>query len=164
MSLPRCFYKTNENGCRGFTEWGFMSTTSDRKVILPQDSAKRQYCRGNLSCRLQHHDVPTRKFPSVTNSAVLAARRQVAIKYSGVKDSQALPMVLVIRTGAVDRGACVRDFSQYVDEVEYLWLPGSFLEQVRNTAGLVSGHRFLVELSSTSIWLSGAVNMLRVKS
>ncbi len=60
-------------------------------------------------------------------------RLQVAIKYSGVKDDQALPMVLVIRTGAVDRGACVRDFSQYVEEVEYLWLPGSFLEQVQCT-------------------------------
>ncbi len=67
----------------------------------------------------------------MADSTALAARLQVAIKYSGVKDSQALPMVLVIRTGAVDRGACVRDFSQYVDEVEYLWLPGSFLEQVR---------------------------------
>jgi hypothetical protein len=71
----------------------------------------------------------------VADASTLAAMRQVAIKYSGVKDSQALPMVLVIRTGAVDRGACVRDFSQYVEEVEYLWLPGSFLEQVCGIAG-----------------------------
>ena len=39
-------------------------------------------------------------------------------------------MVLQIRSSAVDRGACVRDYSQYMEEVEYLWVPGSFLEQV----------------------------------
>lgn len=42
---------------------------------------------------------------------------QVAIKYSGVQDGQVLPIVLQVRTGAVDRGACIRDFSQYQDEV-----------------------------------------------
>jgi hypothetical protein len=39
--------------------------------------------------------------------------RQVAIKYSGVKDCKLLPIVLQVRTGAVDRCACIRDFSQY---------------------------------------------------
>jgi hypothetical protein len=43
--------------------------------------------------------------------------RQVAIKYSGVKDGKLLPIVLQVRTGAVDRGACIRDFSQYQSEV-----------------------------------------------
>jgi hypothetical protein len=43
--------------------------------------------------------------------------RQVAIKYSGVKDGEMLPIVLQVRTGAVDRGACIRDFSQYQSEV-----------------------------------------------
>ena len=56
---------------------------------------------------------------------------QTAINYSGVKSHEVLPIVLQIRTGAVDRGACIRDFSQYEDEVEHLWVPGSFLEQVR---------------------------------
>ncbi len=55
---------------------------------------------------------------------------QVAIQYSGVEKGHALPMVLEIRPGAVDRGACVQEFSQYKEEVEYLWVPGSFLEQV----------------------------------
>ena len=41
----------------------------------------------------------------------------MAIKYSGVEQGEVLPMVLEVRTGAVDRGASVRDFSQYVDEV-----------------------------------------------
>ncbi len=32
VSMPPSFYKTDENFCRGFAEWGFMSTTSDRQV------------------------------------------------------------------------------------------------------------------------------------
>jgi hypothetical protein len=32
VSMPPKFYKTDENQCRGFAEWGFMSTTSDRQV------------------------------------------------------------------------------------------------------------------------------------
>ena len=32
VSLPRYFYKTDAQGCRGFAEWGFMSTTADREV------------------------------------------------------------------------------------------------------------------------------------
>ena len=55
---------------------------------------------------------------------------QVALGYSGAKEGRALPMVLQIRVGSVDRGASVSAFSQYQKEVEYLWVPGSFLEQV----------------------------------
>ena len=33
VSLPRLFYKTDNNGCWGFTERAFMSTTSDPKAI-----------------------------------------------------------------------------------------------------------------------------------
>ena len=32
VNLPRSFYKTDANLCRGFAEWGFMSTTADRKA------------------------------------------------------------------------------------------------------------------------------------
>jgi hypothetical protein len=32
VSLPESFYHTDANGCRGFSEWGFMSTTSAREV------------------------------------------------------------------------------------------------------------------------------------
>ena len=55
---------------------------------------------------------------------------QVAIRYSGVESGKKLPMVLEIRPGAVDRGACIKEFSQYQAEVEYLWVPGSFMEPV----------------------------------
>jgi hypothetical protein len=32
--LPVSFFKSGENGGRGFTEWGFMSTTSDKHVAI----------------------------------------------------------------------------------------------------------------------------------
>ena len=82
MQLPTSFYQADKRGSKGFAEWGFMSTTSDR---------------------------------------------QIAIDYSGAKDDKPHSAVFVITAGAVDRGACIRDLSQYPTEVEYLWLPLSFL-------------------------------------
>jgi hypothetical protein len=84
VGLPQTFFRSDATGCKGFTEWGFMSTTSDRKV---------------------------------------------AIQYSGVNEKKPLPMVLQMRVRSVDRGACIRDFSQYPSEKEYLFVPCSFLEQ-----------------------------------
>lgn len=53
---------------------------------------------------------------------------QVAIsKYSGAAEGKPLPMVLEMVVGPVDRGACIRDLSQYPKEVEYLYLPMSFI-------------------------------------
>jgi hypothetical protein len=83
-SLPQSFFRSDANGCKGFTEWGFMSTTSDRRV---------------------------------------------AISYSGVNEKKPLPMVLQMQVRSVDRGACIRDFSQYPSEREYLFVPCSFVEQ-----------------------------------
>ena len=82
--LPELFYQTDEHGCSGFTEWGFMSTT---------------------------------------------ARKEVAIQYSKVQEGNPLPRVLVISLGSVDRGACLKDFSQYPDEEEFLYAPFSFVEK-----------------------------------
>jgi hypothetical protein len=63
ISFPRRFFKPDESGRKGYTEWGFMSTTADPGM---------------------------------------------AIKYSGVREGRQLPLVMVIRTSAVDRGACIR--------------------------------------------------------
>ena len=82
--LPESFFKRDENGCSGFVEWGFMSTT---------------------------------------------ASKQVAISYSGLSKHKPLPIVLAIQVGAADRGACIKNFSQYPSEVEYLYVPCSFVEQ-----------------------------------
>ncbi len=67
--LPESFFKSQANGGRGFTEWGFMSTTSDKHV---------------------------------------------AVYYSSMGSRGANtkpPMVLELTVGAVDRGACIKDFS-----------------------------------------------------
>jgi hypothetical protein len=37
-------------------------------------------------------------------------------------------MVLSTTAGAINRGACIAELSQYPGEVEYLWAPCSFLE------------------------------------
>jgi ankyrin repeat protein len=82
--LPDSFFKAHQNGGRGFTEWGFMSTTSEKHVAV----------------------------------------------YYLAKDSQkqvSLPMVLELTVSAVDRGACIKELSQYPGELEYLWVPCSFV-------------------------------------
>ena len=34
MQFPRQFFAADENGCKGFAEWGFMSTTANRDVAV----------------------------------------------------------------------------------------------------------------------------------
>ena len=87
MDLPNRFYNADDHGCKGFAEWGFMSTTSNRKV---------------------------------------------ALQYSGVADGKPKCLVLELRVGAVDRGACLQKYSQYQGEEEYLYMPLSFLQQDRD--------------------------------
>ena len=85
--LPDHFRNVDDNGCRGFAEWGFMSTTAEKSI---------------------------------------------AIQYSGVKEGKPLAMLFEIQVSSVDRGACIQDFSQYPGEVEYLWVPCSFIEPYGN--------------------------------
>jgi hypothetical protein len=51
-----------------------------------------------------------------------------ALQYSGVAQGRPQAMVLRLTTGAIDRGACIAELSQYAGESEYLWVPCSFLE------------------------------------
>jgi len=89
ISLPDLFFKCDKNGCSGFTEFAFMSTTSKVGVAL-------SYSR------------------------------------SDGEDGAAGAMgkLFVIEVGSVDRGASVREFSQYKDEDEYLYAPFSFLQMI----------------------------------
>ena len=34
MDLPKEFFTADARGCKGFLEWGFMSTTSDEQVCV----------------------------------------------------------------------------------------------------------------------------------
>ncbi len=51
VSLPRSFYRTDANGCRGFAEWGFMSTTSDRTVRRRRRTAMALAARAGARAR-----------------------------------------------------------------------------------------------------------------
>ena len=44
LELPDCFFRPDEHGRRGYTEWGFMSTTSHKAVALqrPWWSGRKQ--------------------------------------------------------------------------------------------------------------------------
>ena len=39
--FPPQFYKADENGCRGFAEWGFMSTTAKREIAVMYSGVKK---------------------------------------------------------------------------------------------------------------------------
>jgi len=81
--LPDEFFRLDEYGTKGLTEFGFMSTTPNKSV---------------------------------------------ALSYSRVKDGNPIATVLALQCGSVDRAACIKDFSQYPGEEEYLWVPMTFLE------------------------------------
>jgi hypothetical protein len=38
--LPASFFKADDNGCRGYTEYGFMSTTSSKATALQYSGAR----------------------------------------------------------------------------------------------------------------------------
>ena len=92
MDLPDIFFEVDGNGCSGYVEWGFLSTTSDRDV---------------------------------------------ALGYSGVKERRPKAMVMVIETSSIDRGADISEYSQYPGEKEFLYLPCSFVQRVRQGNGRV---------------------------
>ena len=73
--LPASFWVADERGYRGYMEWGFLSTTSNRET---------------------------------------------AIEYSGVAQGLPLPMVIQTTVSSIDRGACIKDLSQYPGEVPNL--------------------------------------------
>jgi hypothetical protein len=80
LNLPKIFFKAHANGGKGFTEWGFMSTTSEKHVAVHYSSNKNKVAQVSL------------------------------------------PIVLEMSVSAVDRGAYIKDLSQYPDEVEYVQL------------------------------------------
>ena len=46
--------------------------------------------------------------------------KAVALQYSGVGEGLPLPMVLVLEVTATDRGACIRELSQYPEVMWYI--------------------------------------------
>ncbi len=52
---------------------------------------------------------------------------QIATLYSGAKEGKPFPLVLCLAVGPADRGACIRELSQYQAEIEYLFVPCSLI-------------------------------------
>ena len=46
------------------------------------------------------------------------SHRETAVEYSGVGEGKPLPMAIETRASSIDRGACIRDLSQYPGEVK----------------------------------------------
>ena len=45
------------------------------------------------------------------------SHRETAVEYSGAGEGKPLPMVIQTRASSIDRGACIKDLSQYPGEV-----------------------------------------------
>jgi len=52
----------------------------------------------------------------------------LSLQYSGAEGGLKIGMVLCLEATSIDRGACIRELSQYPGEVEYLFVPCSFVE------------------------------------
>ena len=48
LELPGSFTHADENGCKGYCEFGFMSTTADRKVAVQYSGVKEQKPRASI--------------------------------------------------------------------------------------------------------------------
>jgi len=84
-------------------EWGFMSTTSDENVA-------REVRKALVLLLLFRHGANT------------------SPQYSGAKAGETMGVVLCLESTSIDRGGCIKEFSQYEGEVEYLFVPCSFVE------------------------------------
>ncbi len=45
------------------------------------------------------------------------SHRETAVEYSGAGEGKPLPLVIQLRATSIDRGACIKDLSQYPGEV-----------------------------------------------
>lgn len=52
LDLPDSFQDVDDNGCLGYTEWGFMSTTADKAIALQYSGVKEGH--GNSSIMVIH--------------------------------------------------------------------------------------------------------------
>ncbi len=85
--------------------------------------------------------------------------RATALQYSGVNEARPAPTVLVIEVQALDRGASIKEFSQYPGEEEVLFIPMSFLasdgagqlEVTANGVVNVVGVRVNINLSASTV-------------
>ncbi len=67
MALPDSFFRADSNGCRGFMEWGFLSTTSNKTIAIevppPSPPAPPTQGRTADSNDSKMHAISWRMFP-----------------------------------------------------------------------------------------------------
>ena len=87
MDLPEHFLKADENGCKGYGDWGFMSTTSNREVATNYCGAKAQKSNARV-------------FQICTNSVDRAANIQEYSQYPGERGYLWQPLSFLQPSGA----------------------------------------------------------------
>jgi hypothetical protein len=75
------------------------------------------------------------------------ASKEIAIQYSGIREQKPFPIIFEIITGVIDSGACIKSFSQYLKEKEYLWVPVSFIEPSGERILEVSPHGVITRIA-----------------
>ena len=80
MDMPEAFFKADDNGCRGYTEYGFMSSTSNKETALQYSGAKENRPKPTVSpphptpcLQMFLHPFPAPTAPSATPSFVLTS-------------------------------------------------------------------------------------------
>jgi hypothetical protein len=87
LDLPDSFQIVDVNGCLGYTEWGFMSTTAEKSVALQYSGAKEG--RQNASIMVIH---PT----SIDRGACIVDFSQCVVIIRHLVTHSGLTMVFVI--------------------------------------------------------------------
>ena len=77
MALPDSFFSVDANGCRGYAEWGFLSTTSNRAVAVEVPPCPRTPVTNHFSAKcdkLRPVQRPARKSAAQPATAITRCR------------------------------------------------------------------------------------------
>ena len=141
MDLPESLFKMDDNGCCGYLEYGFMSTTSNPETAFEYSGSREGRSKPMVVppplLPLSHHhhlQYLFACFHSPTSSSVFPEAffrpyRYRAPSFQAGPYMHAHPphgrnarcargrQVLVMEAMSIDRGACILEFSQYPGEV-----------------------------------------------
>ena len=92
MAFPTVFYESDRNGCRGFAEWGFMSTTTNRGIAV-------------MYCGVKEGKKDSAVLEIRTSSVDRAACIQMYSQYMGECEYLWVPLSFLESTGAIRKEA-----------------------------------------------------------
>ena len=133
MALPLRFSQADEHGCKGFTEWGFMSTTSNKAVAI-------QYSGVN-----EGQAVPI-VFMIKVQSIDRGARISFFSQYPGEEEVLFMPMSFVAPDGQGQLEVTVHGILVMVPVRVNINLSASTIEELieRKKRGHLASFRFLI--------------------